>query len=46
MHGNPGTETVRGQMFVGTLDVRGTSDLGVSYHKHTDTVKPKIYLVE
>lgn len=46
MHGNPSGDTIRGQVFVGTLELKGTSDLGVNYFKHVDTSKPKIFLVE
>lgn len=46
MHGNPNGDTVRGQMFLGTLEVKGTSDMSVNYNKYVDTVRPRVYLVE
>jgi Flp pilus assembly protein TadG len=46
MHGNPFGDTVNGQVIVSQLDVRGTSDFGVTYTKMVQTYRPKIYLVE
>jgi hypothetical protein len=46
MHGNPGSETVNGQVVVNTLDVRGTSDLGIVYTEHFPTERPAIWLVQ
>jgi Flp pilus assembly protein TadG len=46
MHGNPSDDTLKGQMFVGTLDARGTSDLNIAYVKWADTARPRVYLVE
>lgn len=46
MHGNPSSDTVNGQLFVGRLDVRGTSDLRISYHNYVTTPRKAIFLVE
>jgi Flp pilus assembly protein TadG len=46
MHGNPSSDTVNGQVFVNRLDVRGTSDLRISYHSYVDTPKKAVFLVE
>jgi Flp pilus assembly protein TadG len=46
MRGTPGQDTISGQMFVGTLDVRGTADLRISYNNYASTTRPKVFLVE
>ncbi len=46
MHGNPGGEAVYGQVIVGTLDVRGTSDLIVRHSDDVHTPRYELYLVE
>lgn len=46
MHGNPSNDTVNGQIFVGTLDVRGTSDLRLTYREWVDITRPRVFLVE
>lgn len=46
LHGNPSSDTINGQIFVGTLQVNGTADMRVAYHKYAETDKPKIFLVE
>jgi Flp pilus assembly protein TadG len=46
MHGNPSSDTVHGQIFVDRLDVRGTSDLRISYQKWVETPRPAVFLVE
>ncbi|MEZ4523871.1 MAG: pilus assembly protein TadG-related protein [Thermomicrobiales bacterium] len=46
LHGNPDGETVYGQVVVGTLDVRGTSDLVIRYMDLGDTPRYELALVE
>jgi Flp pilus assembly protein TadG len=46
LHGNPGSETIDGQIFVGTLEVVGTSDVGITYRNLVDTERPRVFLVE
>lgn len=46
LHGNPGSETIDGQIFVGTLKVMGTSDVGIKYRNLVVTERPKVFLVE
>ena len=46
LHGNPYGETVNGQVIVGNLDVRGTSDMIVRYHDYVDTPRIQVYLTE
>jgi hypothetical protein len=46
LHGNPDGTTVYGQVVVGTLDMRGTSDLVVRYMDLVDTPRYELYLVE
>jgi hypothetical protein len=45
MHGHPSQETIHGQIFVGRLDVRGTSDLKIIYDGWVDTERPQVFLV-
>lgn len=45
MHGNPANETARGQVIVGSLDVRGTSDMGIVYEQRAATSQPAVFLV-
>ena len=44
MHGGTG-ETIRGQLILGSLDVRGTSDLGIAYEQRAATRQPAVFLV-
>jgi hypothetical protein len=44
MHGGTG-ETIRGQLILGSLDVRGTSDLGIVYEQRAATSQPAVFLV-
>jgi hypothetical protein len=46
LHGNPNSDTINGQIFVGTLTVVGTSDLGINYRNLVDTDRPRVFLVE
>jgi hypothetical protein len=46
MHGNPYGETIDGQVIVGTLDVRGTSDMIVRYRNYVATPRFELWLVE
>jgi hypothetical protein len=46
LHGNPDSETVYSQVIVGTLDVRGTSDILIRYMDLDDTPRYELYLVE
>jgi Flp pilus assembly protein TadG len=46
IHGNPYGEAVKGQMVVGTLDVRGTSDIVVRYVDLGNVPRYELYLVE
>jgi hypothetical protein len=46
LHGNPNGETIRGQVIVGSLDMRGTSDLTVRYVNHVFTPRFELWLVE
>ncbi len=45
MHGNPSTETINGQIIVGTLDLKGTSDLGITYRQRVETSQPSVFLI-
>jgi hypothetical protein len=46
MHGNPSNDTIEGQIFVGTLEVKGTSDLRLTYRNYFDTARRRVFLVE
>ena len=46
LHGNPYAETIYGQVIVGTLDIRGTSDFVVLYMDLGDTPRHELALVE
>ena len=46
LHGNPYGEAVNGQVIVGNLDVRGTSDLIVRYNSFFETPRIQVYLTE
>jgi len=46
LHGNPDGEMLYGQVIVGTLDVRGTSDVIIRYMDLVDTPRHQIVLVE
>ena len=46
LHGNPYGEAVNGQVIVGNLDVRGTSDLIVRYNSYFSTPRIQVYLTE
>jgi hypothetical protein len=46
MHGNPGGTAVSGQVIVGTLDVRGTSDFQMVYQDLVAIPRIEVYLVE
>jgi Flp pilus assembly protein TadG len=46
LHGNPSNDTISGQIIVDQLDVRGTSDLRISYNSYVTTTRPAIFLVE
>ncbi len=46
MHGNPYGTAVDGQVIVGTLDIRGTSDFIVQYRDLVATPRLALYLVE
>jgi hypothetical protein len=46
LHGNPGSSTIDGQIFVGTLELKGTSNVSLTYKKWVDTTRPKVFLVE
>lgn len=46
LHGNPYGETIYGQVVVGTLDIRGTSDFVVRYMDLGDTPRHELALVE
>lgn len=45
MHGTPNSETVRGQVIVGSLDVRGTSDFRIAYEQRASVDQPAVFLV-
>ena len=44
MHGGT-SETVRGQLILGTLDIRGNTDLGIVYEQRAATSQPAVFLV-
>ena len=46
LHGNPYGEAVNGQVIVGNLDVRGTSDLIVRYNSYFGTPRVQVYLTQ
>jgi hypothetical protein len=46
MHGNPYGVSVEGQVIVGDLDIRGTSDFEISYVSYVATPRHELYLVE
>jgi hypothetical protein len=46
MHGNPLGVAVSGQIIVGTLDIRGTSDFQVLYEDLVGIPRIEVYLVE
>lgn len=46
LHGNPYGETIYGQVVVGTLDVRGTSDFVIRYMDLGDRPRHELALVE
>jgi len=46
MHGNPYGESINGQVFVGSLDVQGTSDFLVVHNGYVDVKRPEVYLTE
>lgn len=46
MHGNPDGETINGQIIVGTLSLKGTSDLGIVYTRRAETSEPSVFLVQ
>ena len=46
LHGNPYGETVNGQVIVGNLDVRGTSDMVIRYRDYYGTPRVQVYLTE
>jgi hypothetical protein len=46
LHGNPNGETIHGQVIVGELDMRGTSELVVQYEGHVFTPRFELWLVE
>lgn len=46
LHGNPGSDTISGQIIVDQLDIRGTSDVRISYNSYVTTTRPAIFLVE
>ena len=44
MHGGTG-ETVRGQLVLGTLDVRGNATLSIAYESRVETFQPSVFLI-
>jgi Flp pilus assembly protein TadG len=46
LHGNPYGDTIRGQVIVGSLDVRGNSEMTVRYVNHVHTPRFELWLVE
>jgi Flp pilus assembly protein TadG len=46
MHGTPGINSFDGQVVVGRLEVKGTSDLNIRYYSWVTTRRPKVFLVE
>ncbi|RIK38321.1 MAG: hypothetical protein DCC58_16820 [Chloroflexi bacterium] len=46
LHGNPASDTINGQIIVDQLDIRGTSDVRITYHSYVTTSRPAIFLVE
>lgn len=46
LHGNPASDTINGQIIVNRLDIRGTSDVRISYNSYVSTNRPAIFLVE
>lgn len=46
MHGNPYGAAIDGQVIVGTLDIRGTSEFLARYHDYVSVPRLDLYLVE
>ena len=46
LHGNPSNDTISGQIIVDQLEIRGTSDVRISYNSYVTTTRPAIFLVE
>jgi Flp pilus assembly protein TadG len=46
LHGNTSSDTLRGQLFVNTLDIRGTSTVRITYEGFVNTDRPRVFLVE
>lgn len=46
LHGNPDGDVIRGQLIVGYLEVKGTSDVGVKYKKYVETAPPEPFLIQ
>ena len=46
LHGNPYGEAINGQVIVGSLDVRGTSDMVIRYRDYYGTPRVQVYLTE